>query len=66
MEAAFSSDDITSDSGAVLLRQADRVLGLTNQAAGEMTDPRRKASYLHLSRSMLLQRVYALVLDLRA
>ena len=44
VEAGFSGGAITSDGGAVLLRQADRMLGLTDQAARGLTDSRRKAS----------------------
>ena len=47
VEASFSGGAITSDSGAVLLRQADRMLGLTERAAKALTDTRRKASCRH-------------------
>ena len=40
VEAGFSGGAITSDGGAVLLRQADRMLGLTERAAQALTDPR--------------------------
>ena len=48
--------------GAVLLRQADRMLGLTEQAARVLDDPRRKASCRHSAQSMLRQRVFGLAL----
>ena len=38
MEASFSGGAITSDGGAVLLRQADRMLGLTDRAAQALTE----------------------------
>ena len=44
MEARFAGGAITSNGGAVLLRQADRMLGLTEQAARVLDAPRRKAS----------------------
>ena len=62
VKAGFSGGAITSDGGAVLLRQADRMLGLTERAAQALTDPRRKASCRHSLLSMVRQRVYALAL----
>ena len=62
MEARFAGGAITSNGGAVLLRQADRMLGLTEQAARVLDDPRRKASCRHSARSMLRQRVFGLAL----
>ena len=53
LTARFSGGAITSNGGAVLLRQADRMLGLTEQAARVLDDPRRKASCRHSARSML-------------
>ncbi len=37
----FAGSAITSNGGAVLLRQAGRMLGLTEQAAWFLDDPRR-------------------------
>ena len=62
VEASFSGGAITSDGGAVLLREADRMLGLTNRAARSLTDTRRKASCRHSLLTMVRQRVYALAL----
>lgn len=62
VEAAFAGGDITSNGGALLLREADRRLGLTGQAAATLTDPRRRASCRHTLVSMVRQRVYALAL----
>ncbi|MYA67217.1 MAG: IS1380 family transposase [Gammaproteobacteria bacterium] len=62
MEAGFSGGDITSDGGAVLLRAADRMLGLTDSAARALGGPRRQASCLHSLPTMVRQRVYALAL----
>ena len=62
VEAGFSGGAITSDGGAMLLRQADRMLGLTDQAARGLTDSRRKASCRHSFRTMVRQQVYALAL----
>ena len=62
VEARFAGGAITSNGGAVLLRQADLMLGLTEQAARVLHDPRRKASCRHSARSMLRQRVFGLAL----
>ncbi len=62
VEAAFAGGDITSNGGAVLLREADRRLGLTGKAATAPADPRRRASCRHTPVSMVRQRVCALAL----
>jgi len=46
----------------LLLRQADRRLGLTTAAAKLFDDPRRQASCEHSLLSMIRQRVYGLAL----
>ncbi len=60
VEAEFSGGNITSDAGVLLLRQADRYLGLTASIARLLDDPRRQASCEHTVLSMLRQRVYGL------
>ena len=62
VEASFTGGAISSDGGAVLLRQADRMLGLADRAAQALTDPRHKASCRHSLKTILRQRVYALAL----
>lgn len=62
VEAAFSGGDITSDGGSLLLRQADRRLGLLSQVTSALHDPRRRSSCKHAFLSLLRQRVYALAL----
>ena len=62
VEVRFAGGAITSNGGAVLLRQAVRMLGLTEQAARVLDDPRRKASCRHSARSMLRQRIFGLAL----
>ncbi|MDF7806850.1 IS1380 family transposase [Pontiellaceae bacterium B12219] len=56
----FSGGNITSNGGVLLLRQADRKLGLTRAAARLIPDDRRKASVKHSIEQMFRQRVYAL------
>ena len=60
VEAEFSGGDVTSDGGILLLRQADRRLGLTSSVAVLLKDTRRQASCEHTGLSMLRQRVYGL------
>ena len=43
VEARFNAGELTSDGGSLLLRQADRYLGLTD-AVARAPDPRRRAS----------------------
>ncbi len=62
VEAAFAGGNVTSDGGLLLLRQADRRLGLTAAAAKLLADPRRQASCDHSQLSMIRQRVYGLAL----
>ena len=62
VEAEFSGGDVTSDGGVLLLRQADRRLGLTEKVSGLLEDSRRQASCDHDQLSMLRQRVYGLAL----
>ena len=60
VEAEFSGGNVTSDGGILLLRQADRRLGLTASVAALLEDPRRQASCGHSVLSMIRQRVYGL------
>ena len=62
VEANFQGGDITSDGGVLLLRQADRRLGLCAAVALVLEEPRRRASCAHDSVSLLQQRVYGLAL----
>jgi len=62
VEANFDGGDITSDGGVLLLRQADRLLGLSEAMAQALSDPRRQASCDHDRKSLLRQRLYAIAL----
>ena len=42
VEARFNAGELTSDGGSLLLRQADRYLGLTDAVARAPEDPRRR------------------------
>ena len=58
----FDGGAVSSDGGSLLLRQADRLLGLTSKAASLLEDPRRKASCDHSLQDLLRQRVYGIAL----
>jgi len=62
IEAQFNGGNITSDGGVLLLRQADRQLGLSTAVAKALDDPRRRASCTHDLPSLLRQRLYGLAL----
>ena len=62
IEAGFSGGDITSNGGVLLLRQADRYLGLTERVSKALCDPRRKASCRHDALAIVRQRIYGLAL----
>ena len=62
VEANFDGGDITSDGGVLLLRQADRLLGLSEAITLALNDPRRAASFDHDLKSLLRQRLYAIAL----
>jgi len=62
VEANFEGGDITSDGGVLLLRQADRLLGLSDAIAQALSDPRRQASCDHDVRGLVRQRLYAITL----
>ena len=62
VEANFEGGDITSDGGVLLLRQADRLLGLSDAIAHALSDPRRQASCDHDVYGLVRQRLYAIAL----
>lgn len=62
VQADFSGGDITSDGGAVLLREMDRRLQLTSLISKNFSDSRRKKQIRHDNLSLLRQRVYAICL----
>ena len=62
VQAEFTGGDITSDGGAVLLREMDGRLQLTSAVANRFTDRRRKKQVRHDYHSLLQQRVYGICL----
>ena len=62
IEAAFDGGDVTSNGGVLLLRQADRRLGLTAAVARRLGDRRQRGKVRHRFVDMLRQRVFAIAL----
>lgn len=60
INANFDGGDISTEGGALLLRQVDRRIGLTTAIARAFDDRRRGASTTHGVRDLLAQRIYGL------
>lgn len=60
--ADFTGGAITSDAGALLLRQVDRKLGLIDQIDAVIPDPRNPALITHKQVTMLRQRIFAIAM----
>jgi hypothetical protein len=60
--ASFDGGTLTTDGGALLLRQADKRIGLLKRLAGCFTDCRRADRVEHPLGEMLAQRIYGLAL----
>lgn len=58
--ADFSGGVITSDAGALLLREADQQLQLIDALDRALPDPRRPELVTHPQRALLAQRIFAL------
>jgi hypothetical protein len=62
LEADFSGGALTTDAGALLLREADRRLGLLDALDRVLPDPRDPERITHSQRSLLAQRVFGIAL----
>jgi hypothetical protein len=62
IQADFCGGTLTSDGGGLLLREVDRRIGLIDQLADCLTDPRDPAKIEHDQRTMLAQRIYGIAL----
>jgi hypothetical protein len=60
--AHFTGDRLTTDGGSLLLRQADRKIGLLRRVAAGFTDYRQPERVEHRLEEMLAQRIYGLAL----
>jgi len=62
VEASFTAGQVSSDGGVLLLRQADRKIGLLDRVASCFTDRRWPVFVQHQLSEMLAQRIYGLAL----
>ena len=60
IEANFAGGDVSSDGGALLLRAAERRLGLIQALSGCLADPRDPALVTHTQEELLKQRIFGL------
>ena len=60
LDADFSGGSLTSDAGALLLREADQRLGLLDALDRAIPDPRHPELITHSQRSLLAQRVFGI------
>lgn len=60
IEANFSGGALSSDGGLMLLRQVDRLTGLSRQAAQALHDPRDPDRITHSLQALVAQRLYGL------
>ena len=62
VRAAFDGGHISSDGGALLLREVDRRFGITRGLAGCFTDHRREDLIEHTVLELIRQRIYGIAL----
>lgn len=62
VQVNFEGGEITSDAGAMLLKQADKLINLTGRVASTANDPRNQDRITHSIHDMLRQRVYGIAL----
>ena len=62
IEANFSGGDITSDAGALILREVDKKLRLSSSIAQHIKDPRNPKRIIHCVETMVKQRIFGLTL----
>jgi hypothetical protein len=60
---SFDGGAVTSNAGALLLREADRVIGLTRRVCGAIRDGRLQDAVVHVLPTLVAQRVHAIALD---
>ena len=60
IEASFEGGNVSSDGGVMLLREADRRLGLTEAFDAVLADPRDPEAIVHQQVDLLRQRIYGI------
>jgi hypothetical protein len=62
IQADFDGGRLTSDTGTLLLREADQQMGLVHALADCIPDPRHPSLIQHSQEEMLAQRIYSIAL----
>jgi hypothetical protein len=62
VEAGFTAGQVSSDGGALLLREVDRKINLLGRLAGSFVDGRSPLLVKHQLSEMLAQRIFGLAL----
>jgi hypothetical protein len=62
IQADFNGGTLTSDAGAVLLREVDRGLGLIDALNSCIPDPRYQDLIIHTQKTLLAQRIFGIAL----
>lgn len=62
IEGSFEGGDVSSDGGLMLLREADRRLGLTEAFDAALPDPRPPVFITHEQVTLVRQRIYGLAM----
>lgn len=60
IEQEFDGGQVCSDGGLLILRKADQVLGLSENASAAMPDDRRPDAITHSIQDLIMQRVFAI------
>ncbi len=60
--AEFSAGPMTSDGGSLLLREIDRVTGLSSSMSGALYDRREQSKVHHDQKELLRQRLFAIAM----
>jgi hypothetical protein len=62
IQADFNGGKLTSDAGALLLRELDQRIGLTKAISSCIPDPRHPLYTVHQQRTMIAQRIFGIAL----
>ena len=62
IQADFNGGTLTSDAGALLLREVDKRIGLLDAINNCIPDPRNQFFIAHQQRTMLAQRIFGIAL----
>jgi len=62
IQADFNGGKLTSDGGAVLLREVERHLGLIDAINSRIPDPRNQDLIVHKQKTLLAQRIFGIAL----